>query len=146
MDLILSAAFVRFDAWFLVINLFLLVAASVSYVVEKLFWLFRVVSPVSQAARSTSPASSEMPVQIPEASASDATDSSIVSEVPVSVPNKKSKKASSEAPVVPSDVSTDSLSVEGSKAVVDSASEPAPVPKSEAETVEKDDADVPASS
>lgn len=46
MDFLLSGAFARFDAWFLVANLTFLIAATVSYVVEKLFWLFRVVSPI----------------------------------------------------------------------------------------------------
>lgn len=48
MDFLLSGAFARFDAWFLLANLVFLAAAAVSYVVEKLFWLFRVVSPVKQ--------------------------------------------------------------------------------------------------
>ncbi len=46
MDFLLSGAFARFDAWFLLANLVFLIAAAVSYVVEKLFWLFRVVSPI----------------------------------------------------------------------------------------------------
>lgn len=46
MDFLLSGAFARFDAWFLIANLAFLLAATVSYVVEKLFWLFRVVSPI----------------------------------------------------------------------------------------------------
>lgn len=46
MDFLLSGAFARFDAWFLIANLTFLMAATVSYVVEKLFWLFRVVSPI----------------------------------------------------------------------------------------------------
>lgn len=46
MDILLSGAFARFDAWFLLANLAFLSAATVSYVVEKLFWLFRVVSPI----------------------------------------------------------------------------------------------------
>ncbi|MDQ1343687.1 MAG: hypothetical protein QG650_407 [Patescibacteria group bacterium] len=46
MDLLLSAAFARFDAWFLLANLTFLLLATTSYVVEKLFWLFRVVSPI----------------------------------------------------------------------------------------------------
>ncbi|MFB0964770.1 MAG: tetratricopeptide repeat protein [Patescibacteria group bacterium] len=46
MDFLLSGAFARFDAWFLIANLTFLIAATVSYVVEKLFWLFRVVSPI----------------------------------------------------------------------------------------------------
>lgn len=48
MDFLLSGPFARFDAWFLVANLAFLMVAAVSYVVEKLFWLFRVVSPIKQ--------------------------------------------------------------------------------------------------
>lgn len=56
MDILLSAAFARFDAWFLIANLAFLLAAAVSYVVEKLFWLFRVVSPIRpQASPSETP-------------------------------------------------------------------------------------------
>lgn len=46
MDFLLSGALARFDAWFLIANLAFLMTAAVSYVVEKLFWLFRVVSPI----------------------------------------------------------------------------------------------------
>lgn len=46
MDFLLSAAFIRFDAWFFLANLVFLFFAIVWYVIEKLFWLFRVVSPL----------------------------------------------------------------------------------------------------
>lgn len=46
MDFLLSAAFIRFDAWFFLANLVFLFFAIVWYIVEKLFWLFRVVSPL----------------------------------------------------------------------------------------------------
>ncbi len=49
MDFLLSATLVRLDAWFFFANLAFLLAAAVSYVAEKLFWLFRVVSPVRAA-------------------------------------------------------------------------------------------------
>lgn len=49
MDFLLSAAFARFDAWFLLANLAFLFLAISSYVAEKLFWLFRVVSPIRSA-------------------------------------------------------------------------------------------------
>lgn len=148
MDLILSAAFVRFDAWFLIVNLFLLVAASVSYVVERLFWLFRVVSPVSQAVRAASTASSENAAQVPDVAAPKAAESSAIAEAPAPVPNKKSKKSASETQDAPTQTPADSASAEGSQTVVESGPEPAsePVPTSGAETVEKDDAGIPASS
>ncbi len=49
MDFFLSATLVRFDAWFFFANLAFLFLAASSYVAEKLFWLFRVVSPVRAA-------------------------------------------------------------------------------------------------
>lgn len=49
MDFLLSATLVRLDAWFFFANLAFLLVAAVSYVAEKLFWLFRVVSPVRAA-------------------------------------------------------------------------------------------------
>lgn len=61
MDFLLSGAFARFDAWFLVANLTFLIAATVSYVVEKLFWLFRVVSPIKPNHSVPSPAQPQAP-------------------------------------------------------------------------------------
>lgn len=86
MDFLLSATLVRFDAWFFFANLAFLFVASVSYVVEKLFWLFRVVSPVraAQTAKENgkAPPSSEAPSENPPA-ISDSVRTDEVSEAPL---------------------------------------------------------------
>lgn len=74
MDFLLSGTFARFDAWFLIANLAFLIAATVSYVVEKLFWLFRVVSPIkpnhsAQSAIQQPPASQPAEAKSPSAGA-----------------------------------------------------------------------------
>lgn len=69
MDFLLSGAFARFDAWFLIANLTFLMAATVSYVVEKLFWLFRVVSPIKPNYAAQAAAQSQQP-EPPETKAS----------------------------------------------------------------------------
>lgn len=91
MDFLLSGAFARFDAWFLVANLTFLIAATVSYVVEKLFWLFRVVSPIK-------PNHSAPPAAQPQAQPAEAKSAAAVQEDSKSAVSKTAVSKEEETP------------------------------------------------
>lgn len=112
MDFLLSGAFARFDAWFLVANLAFLMAATVSYVVEKLFWLFRVVSPIkpNYAAQAATQAQSQ-PAEAKSAPAVQETPKATASKTAVSKEEEEpSEEVSADSEEIPSEEEEESFS------------------------------------